>query len=429
MNADPTLDPGLRSWVAVSEGSDFPIQNLPYGVFSRGDEPPRVGVAIGELALDLGELALGGLLDDLPVRPEVFLADSLNPFMVLGREAWRAVRERISGVLAEGDRRVRDAGLADRALVPIGEARVHLPFRPGDFVDFYSSLEHATNLGRMFRPEGDPLLPNWRHLPVAYHGRSATVVVSGTPVRRPIGQTSPGGADPVPGWGPSRLLDFELEVAFVTGPGNPLGEPIPIDRVGEHIFGLVLVSDWSARDIQRWEYQPLGPFLGKSFATSVSPWVVTMDALAPWRVAPPPQNPEPLPYLRTDEPWGLDVGLEVALAPEGAADATVISRTSLRGLYWTVAQQLAHATSNGASTRPGDLFASGTVSGSEPGSQGSMIELTEGGRRPLELPGGASRGFLEDGDTVVLHGWCEAPGRPRIGFGEVRGRILPADVR
>ena len=424
--SDPTLDPDLRSWVPVPEGSDFPIQNLPYGVVSRKGEPPRIGVAIGDGALDLGELSLAGLLDGLDgVRHEIFLADSLNPFLALGRGAWRAARERISGLLAEGDRRILDAGLAERAIVPVADADLHLPFIPGDYVDFYSSLEHATNLGRMFRPEGEPLLPNWRHLPVGYHGRSGTVVVSGTPIRRPFGQTAPEAGEAVPGWGPCRLLDFELEVGFVTGPGNGLGEPIPIDRVGEHVFGLVLVNDWSARDLQRWEYQPLGPFLGKSFATSVSPWVVTMDALAPWRVAPPPQDPEPLPYLRADEPWGFDVGLEVGLAPEGA-EAVLVSRTNLRGLYWTIAQQLAHATSNGASARPGDLFASGTISGSERGSQGSMIELTEAGRRPLELPGGSSRAFLEDGDTVVLRGGCEAGDRPRIGFGEVRGTVLPA---
>lgn len=423
---DPTLDPGLRSWVPVPEGSDFPIQNLPYGIVSRGDEPPRVGVAIGDHVLDLGELSAAGLLDGLAgVASDAFFADSLNPFLASGRGAWRATRERLSSLLAEADRRLRDAGLAEAALVSARDARLHLPFAPGDYVDFYSSIEHATNLGRLFRPDGDPLLPNWRHLPVGYHGRSATVVVSGTPIRRPVGQTAPSEGDGEPSWGPSRRLDFELEVGFVTGPGNRLGEPIPIDRVADHVFGLVLVNDWSARDLQRWEYQPLGPFLGKSFATSISPWVVTLDALAPWRVAPPRQDPEPLPYLRTDEPWGLDVELEVRLAPE-RADATVVARTNLGGLYWTIAQQLAHATSNGAVARPGDLFASGTISGSEPGSEGSLIELTEGGRRPLGLPGGASRTFLEDGDTVTLAAWCEAPDRPRIGFGEVVGSILPA---
>lgn len=431
MSLDRTVDPGLRSWVPVPEGSDFPVQNLPYGIFSRGgDEPPRVGVAIGDSVLDLGQLALGGLLDDIPgASPGTFLADSLNPFLALGGRAWRAARERVSGLLAHGDRRIRDADLADGALVPVADVELRLPFTPGDYVDFYSSIEHATNLGRMFRPEGDPLLPNWRHLPVGYHGRSGTIVVSGTPVRRPIGQTAPEADNAGPGWAASRRLDFELEVGFVTGPGNRLGEPIPIDRVGDHVFGLVLVNDWSARDLQRWEYQPLGPFLGKSFATSVSPWVVTMDALAPWRVPPPSQEPEPLPYLRTRERWGLDVELEVALAPDGAEPAS-ISRTNLRGLYWTIAQQLAHATSNGAAARPGDLFASGTISGDEAGSQGSLIELTEGGRRPLELPGGVARTFLEDGDTIVLRGWAEADDRPRIGFGEVVGRVLaPEPIR
>lgn len=428
MRDDPTLDPRLGSWVPVPVGSDFPVQNLPYGVFSRGGEPPRMGVAIGELILDLGELALAGLLDGLPSVPaETFLADSLNPFLALGRSAWRTTRERLSELLAEGDRRVRDADLADRALVPSDDAALRLPFSPGDYVDFYSSIEHATNLGRLFRPEGDPLLPNWKHLPVGYHGRSGTVVVSGTPVRRPIGQTAPAEGERGPGWGPSKLLDFELEVGFLTGPGNRLGEPIPIDRAADHIFGLVLVNDWSARDLQRWEYQPLGPFLGKSFATSVSPWVVTMDALAPWRVAPPPQDPQPLAYLRTDQPWGMDVELEVSLQPEGSGRTTSVSRVNLRGLYWTIAQQLAHATSNGATAGPGDLFASGTISGPDPGSQGSLLELTEGGRRPLELSDGARRTFLEDGDTVVMRGWCESDGRPRIGFGGVSGRLLPTD--
>ena len=426
MSDDPTVDPGLRSWVPVPEGSDFPIQNLPYGVFSRGGGPARAGVAIGEHVLDLGELALGGLLDGIPrLRPEVFLAEALNSFLGLGRATWRAVRERLSSLLVEGDRRIEGAGLAQRALAPLSEVELDLPFAPGDYVDFYSSIEHATNLGRMFRPEGDPLLPNWRHLPVGYHGRSGTVVVSGTPIRRPVGQTAPAGGRAGPGWGPSRLLDLELEVGFVTGPGNPLGRPIPIERAADHIFGLVLVNDWSARDLQRWEYQPLGPFLGKSFATSISPWVVTLDALAPWRVPSPPQDPEPLPYLRADEPWGLDVELEVGLMPQGAAAPSTISRTNLRGLYWTIAQQLAHATSNGAVARPGDLFATGTVSGADHGSQGSLMELTEGGKRPLELPGGATRTFLEDGDTVVLRAWCEA-GRRRIGFGEVTGRVVPA---
>ena len=418
MTGDPTLDPALRSWVPVSEGSDFPIQNLPYGVFLRGGAPPHVGVAIGGGVLDLGELALAGSFDDLEVPAEVFLASSLNPFLALGLPAWRAVRGRVCELLGEPDRRIRDdPELARRVLVPIDEAVLLMPIEVGDYVDFYSSIEHATNLGRMFRPEGEPLLPNWRRLPVGYHGRSRTVVVSGTPIRRPHGQVEAGGEVR---WVPTSALDFELEVGFVTGPGNALGEPIPIERAAEHIFGLVLVNDWSARDVQRFEYQPLGPFLGKSFATSISPWVVPLDALAPWRVPPPLQAPEPAAYLRTGEPWGLDVSLEDELG------GATISRTSMRALYWTIAQQLAHATSNGAAAGPGDLFATGTISGTEPDSLGSMIELTRRGERPLELPDGSTRTFLEDGDEVVLRGWCEAPDRPRIGFGEVRGRVLPA---
>lgn len=427
MTGDPTLDPGLSSWVPVPEGSDFPVQNLPFGVFSRGDDPPRVGVAIGRHAVDLTEIAGEGLLDGVRgLRAEVFASPALNGFLALGRPAWREVRERLSGLLAETDRRIRDVGgLAERALVPLDEATMHLPFQVGDYVDFYSSLEHAANLGRMLRPDADPLLPNWRHLPVGYHGRSATVVPSGTPIVRPHGQTK-GDPDPAPAWGPSRMLDFELEVGFVTGPGNRLGEPIPVARASEHVFGLVLVNDWSARDIQRWEYQPLGPFLGKSFATSISPWVVTLDALEPYRVPGPPQEPEPLPYLRTDEPWGLDVTLEVGLASARMDRPAVLSRTSMRDLYWTIPQQLAHAASNGAVIRPGDLFASGTISGPTPDSLGSMMELSWRGTRPVELPDGSARTFLEDGDSVVMRGWCEAPGRPRLGFGEVRGEIHPA---
>jgi fumarylacetoacetase len=419
---DPALDPALRSWVPVPEGSDFPIQNLPYGVVSTRDRPPRVGVAVGEHVLDLAETIREGLLEIGGLPPGVFEAPSLNPLLALGPEVWRPLRARLAELLSE-ESPAADL-LGERALVPMSTATLHLPIEVGDYVDFYSSLEHATNLGKMLRPDAEPLLPNWRHLPVGYHGRSATVVVSGTPIRRPSGQAIAEG--PPPTWGPSTMLDFELEVGFVTGPGNRLGEPIPIDRAADHLFGLVLVNDWSARDLQRWEYQPLGPFLGKSFATSISPWVVTLDALAPFRVAPPQQDPGPLPYLRTDEPWGLDVSLEVGLGSASTEEPAVISRTSMRHLYWTIAQQLAHATSNGAVVRPGDLFASGTISGRSPGSLGSLIELTWRGERPLELPDGSSRTFLEDGDTVVLRGRAEAPGRPGIGFGEVRGEILPS---
>lgn len=428
---DPTTAPGIRSWVPVPDESDFPIQNLPYGVFRLADEPPRVGVAIGEDVLDLALLQEAGLFGEVSGLPNgVFGHDSLNAFLELGRPVWRAVRERVSGLLEEGNREICErSGLAERALVPMGQAELTLPVRVGDYVDFYSSLEHATNLGKMFRPGGEPLMPNWRHLPVGYHGRSGTVVVSGTPVRRPHGQLPPKGGE-APGWGPTRQLDIELEVGFVTGPGNALGARIPTSEVREHVFGLVLVNDWSARDVQRWEYQPLGPFLGKSFATSISPWVVTMDALEPYRVAGPEQDPPVLPYLQTDKPWAFDVRLEVRLASEEMRRrrllSDVVSRTEFRRMYWNIAQQLAHATANGANVRPGDLYASGTISGPEPDSRGSLIELTWRGEHPLRLPDGSERAFLEDGDEVTLAGHAGGEGRPRIGFGEVSGTVLPA---
>jgi len=421
----------------VPEGSDFPIQNLPYGVFRRvgpdGSEPPRVGVAIGESVLDLTALQEAGLFEGRADLPDgTFAAGSLNPFLELGRPVWRAVRERVSGLLAEGNTEIRSRqGLAQRALVPASEVELLMPVRVGDYVDFYSSLEHATNLGKMFRPGGEPLMPNWRHLPVGYHGRSGTVVVSGTPVRRPHGQLPPERPDgTTPTWGPTRQLDIELEVGFITGPGNPLGTRIPASRAREHVFGLVLVNDWSARDVQRWEYQPLGPFLGKSFATSVSPWVVTLDALEPYRVAGPEQDPPVLPYLEVSEPWAFDVELEIRLSSEQmrrrGLPAAVVSRTNFRRMYWSIAQQLAHATANGASVRPGDLYASGTISGPEPGSYGSLIELTWRGENPLKLADGSERAFLEDGDEVTLAGHAGGHGRPRIGFGEVSGTVLPA---
>jgi fumarylacetoacetase len=417
----------------VPEGSDFPIQNLPYGVFRRPGEAPRVGVAVGEKVLDLALLGEAGLFAEVAGLPEgVFARDSLNPFLELGRPVWRAVRGRVSGLLEEGNGELRDrAELVDRALVPVGEVELLLPVRVGDYVDFYSSIEHATNLGRMFRPGGEPLMPNWRHLPVGYHGRSGSIVVSGTPVRRPHGQLPPARSGGTPTWGPTRQLDVELEVGFLTGPGNPLGTRVPASGVREHVFGLVLVNDWSARDVQRWEYQPLGPFLGKSFATSISPWVVTLDALEPYREAGPGQDPPVLPYLEVDEPWAFDVELEVRLSSDEmrrrGIPPDVVSRTNFRHVYWSIAQQLAHATANGANVRPGDLYASGTISGSEPGSYGSLIELTRRGENPLKLADGSERAFLEDGDEVALTGFAGgADGRPRIGFGEVSGTVLPA---
>ncbi len=404
----------MKSWVPVPPDSDFPIENLPYGVFDAGPGR-RIGVAIGDQVLDLYALADGGLVPHGEALQDI----DLNAFLARGRAAWHETRARLTELLAEDSTEIQGSGMAvlhDRAAVTM-----HLPFTPGDYVDFYSSIEHASNLGRMFRPDAEPLLPNWRHLPVGYHGRASTVVVSGTPVRRPHGQTKPDDGPPIEG--PSRALDIELEVGFVTGPGNELGVPIDADDAGDHIFGLVLVNDWSARDIQRWEYVPLGPFLGKSFATTVSPWVVTLEALAPYMVPGPKQDPEPLPYLQTEGEWGVAIDLEVGLASQAMEFPDVISRTSFAGMYWSMAQQLAHATVNGTAIRPGDLYASGTVSGSEPGTYGSLIELTWGGRDSISLSDGSQRHYLEDGDTVVLRGWCLREGLPRIGFGECIGTV------
>jgi len=407
------------SWVDVPTGSDFPLDNLPYGVFDSG-KGHRIGVAIGDHVFDLYEVANRGLLP----YGEVLQNIDLNGFLALGRSAWHETRGRITELLTEGSTEVQDAGFD--ALHRRSEVELHLPFTPGDYVDFYSSIEHATNLGRMFRPDSEPLLPNWRYLPVGYHGRASTVVASGTGIRRPHGQTKPSDGPPVEG--PTNALDFELEVGFVTGPGNALGDPIGVDDAGDHIFGMVLVNDWSARDIQRWEYVPLGPFLGKSFATTVSPWVVPLEALDPYMVPGPTQIPEPLPYLRTEGDWGVELQLEVGLASPSMVIPDVISRTSFDRMYWTMAQQLAHATINGTRIRPGDLYASGTVSGSEPRTYGSLIELTWGGRDPIDLSDGSQRTYLEDGDTVTLRGWCERKGLPRIGFGDCMGTVVSASV-
>lgn len=407
---------GLTCWVPTQEAPGFGIENLPYGV-AAGVGPV---VAIGRHALDLSAVERAGLLAGTGLDEGTFVAaTSLNPFLEQGKAVWSAVRGRITEILTGTPR-------SDLLLEP-DSLTMALPVVVGDYVDFYSSIEHATNLGRMFRPDGEPLLPNWRHLPVGYHGRSGTVVVSDTPIVRPSGQSNADDAHPAPVFGPSRSLDIELEVGFITGsPANPLGRPIPVAEAEDHIFGLVLLNDWSARDIQRWEYQPLGPFLGKSFATSISPWVVPLEALAPYRVTGPAQEPEPLPYLRQSGARGLDLSLEVWLQPGDDAPSQRISATSFAGIYWSMAQQLAHATVNGAVARAGDLFASGTVSGSEPGTEGSLIELSWRGTRPVQMEGGVERTFLQDGDTVTLRGWCGDDDRPVVSFGACTGTILPA---
>jgi len=433
-------DSAATSWVPGATGSDHPLQNLPYGVFSAGNDGARVGVAIGEKVLDLAAACDAGLFAPVQgVDKKLFAQAALNDFMAAGHSVWSATRRRLVALLAaedatdaagetvKADRGLRDdSDLCERVLVDRSKVTLHLPCRVHSFVDFYSSKEHASNVGSMFRDPENPLLPNWLHIPIGYNGRASSVVVSGTDVTRPCGQTKANDAD-APSFGPSRLLDVELEMGFFTGPENRLGEPIPIDQCMDHVFGMALVNDWSARDIQRWEYVPLGPFLGKSFATSVSPWVVPMEALAPFAATPPKQDPQPLNYLRWKQDTGYNINLEIHLSAKGDNKPTRICQTNFKYMYWTIAQQLAHLTSNGTNILPGDLYASGTVSGPTPDSFGSMLELCWRGTKPIKLDSGQERKFLQDGDTVTLTGSCEAPSY-RVGFGEVTGTILPARV-
>jgi fumarylacetoacetase len=419
-------DAATRSWIEVPADHHFSLQNLPYGVMRPGaGAAPRAAVAIGDRAVDLAVLGEVGLLSGLGVDAQTFAAPCLNPFMALGRPAWRRMRERLTHLLHEDCPELRDnPAVRDAAVLPRNRVEMLLPAAVGDYTDFYSSREHATNVGTMFRGRDNALQPNWLHLPVGYHGRAGSLVVSGTDVRRPYGQTRPDDAKP-PLFGPSRLMDFELEVGFLVGPPSTLGAPIPVERAFDHIFGLVLVNDWSARDIQRWEYVPLGPFLGKNFATSVSPWVVTLEALEPFRRPGPTQEPRPLPYLRTSGEWAYDIHLEVWLQSERMEAPARIVRSNFSFLYWSVCQQLAHHTVNGCNVRTGDLMASGTISGPDSSSWGSMLELTWKGTKPLSLPNGEERRFLEDGDLVTMKGWSQGEGY-RVGFGEVSGRLLPA---
>ncbi len=418
---NPTNDPALKSFVEVPSDSHFPIQNLPYGIFSRGENDERhIGVAIGDYILDLRVLFAEGWL-----RHPCFRNNTLNGFLEMGRELWTNTRTTISQLLRADISTLKDnAPLRERALVPMSEAVLHLPVEIGDYTDFYSSKEHASNVGTMLRGEDNALMPNWVHLPVAYHGRASSIIPSGTPIHRPKGQTLPPTAE-VPVFGPSRNLDFELEMGFFMGPGNDLGESIPVGKALDHIFGMVLVNDWSARDIQKWEYQPLGPFLAKSFATSISPWVVTMDALEPFRVAGPKQDPQPLEYLRSVGDSAYDIQLEVWLRGEKMDAAEQICLSNYKHLYWNCCQQLAHHTINGCNLRPGDLLASGTISGPDPSSYGSMLELAWRGTKPLSLANGETRTFLQDNDTLTMTGWCQGDGY-RVGFGEVTTKVLPS---
>ncbi|XP_035670137.1 fumarylacetoacetase-like [Branchiostoma floridae] len=415
------------SFVPVPEKSHFPIQNLPYGVFSTKSNPcHRLGVAIGEQILDLSAVKDLFTGPELSGKQHVFEEPTLNAFMSLGSAAWKEGRATLQKLLSADEPTLRDnADLRTRALVPQADATMHLPATIGDYTDFYSSRQHATNVGTMFRGPDNALMPNWLHLPVGYHGRASSVVVSGTPVRRPCGQTRPDESKP-PTYGPCKLLDIELEMAFFVGPPNELGQPIPVSKAQDHIFGMVVMNDWSARDIQKWEYVPLGPFLGKSFSTSISPWVVTMDALMPFVVDNAKQDDPPiLPYLQHKDKYNFDIKLSAAVRAEGMAEPAVICNSNYKYLYWTMKQQLAHHTVNGCSMRPGDLLASGTISGETEDSYGSMLELCWKGTKEIDIGGGQTRKFLKDGDEVILSGYCQGEGY-RVGFGECTGKILPA---
>ncbi|SIS66270.1 fumarylacetoacetate hydrolase [Zobellia uliginosa] len=416
-------DPSRQTWLPVPEHSDFPIQNIPFGVFLTRDDIITIGTRIGDHAIDLGALHQLGYFENIPLTDDIFLQDTLNDFISDGQKTWRLVRNRISEIFDINNETLKNNEAHKKiVLFSMDEIEMQLPVQVGDYTDFYSSKEHATNVGTMFRDPDNALMPNWLHIPVGYHGRSSTIVPSGTPIRRPQGQTLPKGEE-TPVFGPSRLVDFELEMAFITTDTNALGEPVSVDEAEEYIFGMVLFNDWSARDIQKWEYVPLGPFLSKNFASSISPWIVTLDALQPFRVESPKQNPEPLPYLQQKERYSYDINLEVGIATEDGSETT-ISNSNFKYMYWTMAQQLAHHTINGCKVNSGDMMGSGTISGPTPDSYGSMLELSWQGSRPVKLNDGSERKFIQDNDTVIMRGHC-SNNKVRIGFGEVRTKLLP----
>jgi fumarylacetoacetase len=419
-------DPKLRSFVAVDATSDFPIQNLPYGVFSTSASPaPRVGIAIGDDVLDLAVLEAEGLVEPGSARG-VFSQPAINAFMALGPQAWSRTRARISELLRHDNPRLRDdEKLRKRALVPMAKVKLHLPVAVAGYTDFYSSREHATNVGTMFRDKSNPLLPNWLHIPIGYNGRASTVVVSGTKVRRPRGQLKPPNAE-LPSFGPCKRLDFELEIGVVIGQPSAIGEMLSESQAEQMIFGFTLLNDWSARDIQQWEYVPLGPFQAKAFATSISPWIVSREALQPFRVRGPTQHPTPLPYLQQEQPNNYDLELDVGLRTAQMNEAARICRTNFKYMYWSSVQQLVHHASSGCAMNVGDLLGSGTISGPQQHERGSLLEISWNGSEPIELASGITRTFLEDGDSLVMRGWCQGDGY-RIGFGEVEGTIGPAE--
>ena len=420
-------DTNRKSWIEVPENSDFPIQNIPFGVFLTKENVVTVGTRIGDSAIDLGALQQLNYFAGIELTDDMFMQDTLNDFISDGKKTWRLVRNRIAEIFDTTNPKLRDNQKhKDIVIFDIADVEMQLPVLIGDYTDFYSSKEHATNVGKMFRDPENALLPNWLHIPVGYHGRSSTIIPSGIPVHRPMGQTLPSG-ETTPVFGPSRSIDFELETAFITTDANIMGEMIPINEAEDYIFGMVLLNDWSARDIQKWEYVPLGPFLAKNFASSISPWIVTMDALEPFRVSSPKQNPSPLPYLQQKGKHSFDINLEVAIQPENT-EPTVVSNTNFKYMYWTMNQQLTHHTSNGCRVNSGDMMGSGTISGPTPDSYGSMLELTWGGKNPIKLNDGTERKFINDNDTVIMKGFCKN-GQVRIGFGEVYSKLLPPFVR
>lgn len=414
------------SFIETTPESNFPIQNLPYGIFQQGEQSPRVGTAIGDYILDLSVIDEAGLLNGTGAEGKnIFNQPSLNAFMNLGNDVWKAVRRKLQYLLDKETAELRDhEDLRKKAFYLQKDVQMLLPVEIGDYTDFYASKEHATNVGTMFRGKDNALMPNWKHVPIGYHGRASSIVLSGTDVRRPVGQVRPAGEEQ-PMFRPTAQLDFELEMGWFFGPGNKLGQPIPVNQAEDHVFGLVLVNDWSARDIQAWEYQPLGPFLAKNFATTISAWVIPLEALEAFRKAGPTQDPEPFPYLQQKKNGAFDIKLEVYIKPENAQEETRITETNFYNMYWSIAQQVAHHTITGCNMRPGDMQASGTISGPERSERGSMLELTWRGAEPLELKGGETRQWIEDGDELIIRGYCQGDGY-RIGFGEVRGKVLPA---
>lgn len=422
-----TNDPSRKSWLNVSKDSDFPIQNIPFGVFLTKDDIITIGTRIGDYAIDLGAMQQLNYFEGIELTDDMFMQDTLNDFISDGKKTWRLVRNRIGDIFDINNPVLRDNPQhRDIIIFNMDEVEMQLPVLIGDYTDFYSSREHATNVGKMFRDPDNALLPNWLHIPVGYHGRSSTIVPSGINIHRPMGQTLPNG-DTQPVFGPSRLVDFELEMGFITTDANIMGENIPVSEAEDYIFGMVMLNDWSARDIQKWEYVPLGPFLAKNFATAISPWIVTMDALEPFRTKGPKQEPAPLPYLQQKGKHAYDIQLEVYVAPEHV-EPKLVTKSNFKYMYWSMSQQLAHHTCNGCKVNSGDLMGSGTISGPTPDSFGSMLELTWGGKNPIQMNDGTERKFINDYDTVTLKGYCQN-GQVRIGFGEVKNKLLPPFTR